>query len=208
MRTVILSILLVFATMLSAQTANCKLISWNIRDFGKSKNDAEIAMMAQILRGYDVIAIQEVVAKHPGGAKAVARLTAALDQTGADYDYKVSDPTQSSSGHTRERYAFIWRTSTVKLVGRPRLLSAYAKTIEREPYFATFSWEGKEFNVVNLHARPHDQQPEQELAALRIQSLILGLNVDINLLLKIKKQHLEKRFKKVKTHILEKKIIF
>ena len=123
--------------------------------------------MAQILRGYDVIAIQEVVAKHPGGAQAVARLADALDRTGADYDYRVSDPTQSSSPHTRERYAYIWRTATVSLVGRPRLLSAYAKTIEREPYFATFSWEGKEFNVVNLHARPHNQQPEQELSALR-----------------------------------------
>lgn len=123
--------------------------------------------MAKILRGYDVIAIQEVVAKHPGGAKAVARLTAALERTGADYDYIVSDPTQSSSSHKRERYAYIWRTSTIKLIGRPHLLSAYAKTIEREPYFATFEWEGKAFNVVNLHARPHDQQPEQELSALK-----------------------------------------
>lgn len=123
--------------------------------------------MAEILRGYDVIAIQEVVAKDPGGAKAVARLADALDRTGADYDYVYSNATQSSSPHTRERYAYIWRTSTVKMVGRPRLLSAFAKTIEREPYFATFSWEGKEFDVVNLHARPHDQQPEQELAALR-----------------------------------------
>jgi len=123
--------------------------------------------MAQILRGYDVIAIQEVVAKDVGGAHAVARLTDALDRTGADYDYVVSNPTQSSSPHKRERYAYIWRTARVKLIGRPKLLSAYAKTVEREPFLATFEWEGKAFNVVNLHARPHDQQPEQELAALR-----------------------------------------
>jgi endonuclease/exonuclease/phosphatase family metal-dependent hydrolase len=154
-------------TALSAQTDNCKIITWNIRDFGKTKSDAEIELMAKILRGYDVIAIQEVVAKDPGGAQAVARLADAMDKTGANYDYSVSDPTQSSSPHTRERYAYIWRTSTVEMIGRPQLLSAYAKTIEREPYFATFSWEGKEFNVVNLHARPHDQHPEQEIAALR-----------------------------------------
>jgi endonuclease/exonuclease/phosphatase family metal-dependent hydrolase len=141
-------------TALSAQTDNCKIITWNIRDFGKTKSDAEIELMAKILRGYDVIAIQEVVAKDPGGAQAVARLADAMDKTGANYDYSVSDPTQSSSPHTRERYAYIWRTSTVEMIGRPQLLSAYAKTIEREPYFATFSWEGKEFNVVNLHARP------------------------------------------------------
>jgi len=152
---------------MSAQTDNCKLISWNIRDFGKTKSAAEIDLMAKILRGYDVIAIQEVVAKDPGGARAIARLADALDRTGADYDYVYSNATESSSSHTSERYAYIWRTSTIKLVGRPVLLSAYAKTIEREPYFATFSWEGKQFNVVNLHARPHDQQPEQELSALR-----------------------------------------
>jgi len=115
-RNYLLAVLLVFATAVSAQTGNCKLISWNIRDLGRTKSDAEIELMAQVLRGYDVIAIQEVVAKHPGGAKAVARLTDALDKMGADYDYSVSDPTQSSSPHTRERYAYIWRTSTVKTI--------------------------------------------------------------------------------------------
>jgi len=123
--------------------------------------------MAQVLRGYDVIAIQEVVAKDPAGARAVARLDAALDLTGAEYDYRVSDPTRSSSSQIRERYAFLWRTDKVSLVGRPKLLSAYAKTIEREPYVAKFDWGGKEFRVVNFHARPYDQQPEEEFAKFR-----------------------------------------
>ena len=123
--------------------------------------------MAQVLRGMDVIAIQEVVAKDPAGAKAVARLASALSRTGAEYDFRVSDPTNSSSPHIRERYAFIWRTSTIKLVGRPRLLSAFAKTVEREPYLAEFEWQGKRFHVVNFHARPYSEQPEQELALFR-----------------------------------------
>ena len=153
--------------LLLAQTPNVKLISWNLCELGRSKSADEIDLIAQVLRGYDVIAIQEVVAKDPAGAQAVARLADALDRTGDDYDYRVSHPTRSSSPPTRERYAFLWKTATVQLVGRPRLLSAYAKTVEREPYLAEFSWRGRHFRVANLHTRPHDAQPEGEVAALR-----------------------------------------
>lgn len=160
------SLTLCFA--LAAQPpANLKLASWNLRELGGSKSDAEIALMAEVLRGYDVIAVQEVVAEDPAGAKAVARLAAALDRTGADYDYRVSHPTRGRSPFVRERYAFLWRTASVELVGRPKLLSAFAKTIAREPYVAMFSWGGKPFRVATFHARPHDAAPEGELALLR-----------------------------------------
>ena len=142
-----------------AQTPNLKVASWNIRDLGRSKSDGDIDSMAQLLRGFDLIAVQEVVAKDPAGAKAVARLADALDRTGSDYDYRVSDPTRSSSPYVRERYAYLWRTSTVELVRRPRLLAAFAKTIEREPYLATFAWHGKRFRIANFHARPSTSSP-------------------------------------------------
>ena len=148
-------------------TEHLKLASWNIQDLGRTKSPEDIALMAAVLRGYDVIAVQEVVARDPAGAQAVARLAEALDRTGSDYDYRVSDPTRSSSGAMRERYAFLWRTASVALVGRPKLLSAYAKTIEREPYLATFAWGGRRFRVATFHGRPHDAHPEQEVARLR-----------------------------------------
>lgn len=159
--------LLLAATLALAQGTNLKIVTWNIADLGQSKSDAEIALMADVLRGYDVIAIQEVVGKDPAGAKAVARLAAALDRRGADYDYRVSNPTRSSSSAISERYAYLWRTSAVQLVGRPTLMGAYAKTVEREPYLARFRWEGKDLRLVNFHARPHDHQPEQEIAKFR-----------------------------------------
>ncbi len=167
MRKLLAAWLLLFSLTVCAQGDHVKLLSWNIRDLGGSKDDAEIQLMARVMRDYDVIAIQEVVAKDPAGAKAVARLVAVLDRSGADFDYRVSEPTASSSAHISERYAFIWRTSKVKLVGRPRLLSAFAKTIEREPYLAEFEWDRKRFRVANFHARPHDKQPEQEIAQLK-----------------------------------------
>lgn len=163
----LLCLLLFAAAAALAQEPNLKVVSWNIADLGRTKSDAEIELMASVLRGYDVIAIQEVVAKDPAGARAVARLAAALDRRGADYDYRVSDPTRSSSGAISERYAFLWRTGSIQLRGRPQLMAAYAKTVEREPYLATFRWRNKDFRVINFHARPHDHQPEREIAAMR-----------------------------------------
>ena len=161
------------------QGTNLKLVTWNIAELGRSKSDAEIELMASVLRGYDVIAVQEVVGKDPAGAEAVARLAAALDRRGADYDYRVSDPTRSSSGSVSERYAFLWRTATVRLRGRPQLLRAYAKTVEREPYSAEFVWErangdtgggpplASPFRLATFHARPRSRRPEREVAKLR-----------------------------------------
>jgi hypothetical protein len=50
-------------------SAELVFVSWNIRDFGKRCSDEVINEMAQMLRHADIVAIQEVVAKDPGGAK-------------------------------------------------------------------------------------------------------------------------------------------
>ena len=88
------------------------IVSWNISHFGKTKDASEIKRIAQIVRDFDIIAIQEVVAIDPAGAKAVARLADELNRMGAKWDYRVSNPTNSSSGKT-ERYAFIWKSKKV-----------------------------------------------------------------------------------------------
>ena len=73
--------------------------------------------MAQTIKSFDIVAIQEVVAGY-GGAQAVARLADELNRKGAKWDYSVSNPT-SSSAYKTERYAFLWKTATVKLIGKP-----------------------------------------------------------------------------------------
>lgn len=137
------------------------LVSWNIQHFGKTKEAAEIAIMARSLRDADLVAVQEVVAGY-GGAQAVARLAEALNRTGASWDYRISDPT-SSTPHTRERYAFLWKSKRITLIGRPSLESQYVEEINREPFFADFRIEGKEICLVNFHARPKNKQPEREV---------------------------------------------
>jgi endonuclease/exonuclease/phosphatase family metal-dependent hydrolase len=95
-------LLFLISTFCFSQT---KLLSWNIENLGKSKSDKTINYIANALRDYDIIAIQEVVAGY-GGAQAVARLADELNRKGAKWDYVISDPT-SSSAYKTERYAFI-----------------------------------------------------------------------------------------------------
>lgn len=127
-----------------------KLLSWNIENFGKSKSEETINYIANTLREYDIIAIQEVVAGY-GGAHAVAKLADELNRKGAKWDYVISDPT-SSSAYKTERYAFIWKTNKVKKIGGAWLEQKYHLEIDREPYFCTFEYKNKQFTVVNFHA--------------------------------------------------------
>ena len=131
------------------------------KDMGKSKDATEIRFIAETIRHADIVAIQEVVAGD-GGAQAVARLVLELNTMGASWDYVVSDPT-SSSAYKTERYAFVWKKSKAKLIGKPWLEKKYGILIDREPYFATFSIGGKSLTVVNFHAITKSKQPETEV---------------------------------------------
>ena len=151
-------LLLLISTFCFSQT---KLLSWNIENLGKSKSDKTINYIANTLRDYDIIAIQEVVAGY-GGAQAVARLADELNRKGAKWDYIISDPT-SSSAYKTERYAFIWKTSKLKKIGNAWLEKKYHLEIDREPYFCTFQYQNKQFTVVNFHAITKNRQPETEI---------------------------------------------
>jgi hypothetical protein len=110
------------------------LCSWNIRDFGKSKNDSTIQFIANTVKDYDIVIIQEVVAGY-GGPQAVTRLRDALNRKGFKWDYVISDPIFGSSYKT-ERYAFLWKTSKVKKVRKSWLEEKYKTEIDREPFYS------------------------------------------------------------------------
>ena len=154
----ILVLLLVSFSFLWSQPI---LVSWNIQNFGQSKSDAELEFIANLVRNYDFVALQEVVAGN-GGAQAVAKLADILNRKGAKWDYAISNPTKSSPYKT-ERYAFLWKTKNIKLIGKPWLDAFYEANIEREPYMATFEYDKKQFTLVNFHAVPKKDQPETEI---------------------------------------------
>lgn len=164
------TLVLSFIVSISLCGQGLSIVSWNLKDFGQSRDDHEIELIASEIRHADIVAIQEVVAKHPGGAKAVARLADELNRTGSQWDYAVSDPTRSPSSYIAERYAFLWKKSKVSLTGgRAILLDELANRVHREPYLAHFKTKkGDIISVVNYHACTHKKTyPErQEVAAI------------------------------------------
>lgn len=99
--------------------AQTKVISWNLKNFGKSKSQPALNFIANTVKDYDIIAVQEVVAGY-GGAQTVAKLADLLNEKGSKWNYSISDPTSGSS-YKRERYAFIWKSNKVKLKEIPGL---------------------------------------------------------------------------------------
>ena len=142
-----------------------KIATWNIRDLGRTKNDDEILKIAKIIKDNDIVAIQEVVAKDPAGAQAVAKIADELNRMGSKWDYSISDPTNGSSAYKSERYAFLWKTSKVKLVHKPFLDKELEILITREPYIAEFKLKkgSESFFIINFHSRKFDDNPEEEI---------------------------------------------
>lgn len=159
----IFSLLLLLFLSLTTTSQSIKICSWNLFDFGKSKSDTEIEFIAKTVSVFDIIMIQEVVAKDPGGAQAVGRLGEALKRLGAKWEYRISDATSGENSYKRERYAYLWKPSKISLVGRPWLEVKYSNEINREPYLATFNMGEKEFTLINFHAITKSMQPETEI---------------------------------------------
>lgn len=151
-RLLILFCLLICSQLGYSQNSEFTLISWNIRDFGDSKDSLEIERIAEILRDADIVSIQEVVAG-PGGSKAVARLSDVLNRKGAKWDYQISDPTGSPKG-AKEKYALLWKTSRLKRRGRGNLLKELDSQIYREPFLMNLYSNNRKISILSFHARP------------------------------------------------------
>jgi deoxyribonuclease-1-like protein len=151
--------------LISSNTEALKIATWNIRDLGRTKDANEILQIANIIRDIDIVAIQEVVAKDPAGALAVAKIVDELNRMGSKWDYRISDPTKSPSVYMSERYAFLWKTSKVKLLTRAYLDTTLQEVCYREPFIGKFQLKrgGDPFFVINFHSRKHNENPEKEI---------------------------------------------
>lgn len=148
-----------------SDSTSISIISWNIQHLGRSKSEEVIYEIAKILRHYDIVAIQEVVAKDPAGAQAVARIADELNRMGFQWDYQVSDPTKSPSVYISERYAFLWKPSRVQMIQRAKLDTELEDLCFREPFVAKFKQKGRNdfFYVMNYHSRKYNDKPEEEI---------------------------------------------
>lgn len=141
-----------------------RLLTWNLYNFGRSKDAGEVAFIADVVRDFDLVAIQEVTTG-PAGPQAVARLDDELDRRGAAWDYTVSDPT---TGTGTERYAYLWKPSRIRLLGPAWLDSVLSVPVDREPYLARFEVRGtgRRLLVASFHAVPTSKNPAREVTLL------------------------------------------
>ncbi len=148
--------------------ANITIGSWNLQHLGSKKPDVAIKLMAECLKDFDLVALQEVGIRE-GGAQAVARLVDALNRKGQHWDYRISEPTTAMEEHAGESecYAFVWKTAKVKLTGKAYLAKGFEGLISREPYIGVFKAGDKELTLVNFHALPKKKQPEKEIKYLK-----------------------------------------
>ena len=159
MKKTFLLLLLLFQTVVFAQEFS--VLTWNIANLGKSKSDAELTKIAEIISQADIVAIQEVVSSYHG-AQAVSKILAKLNKKNNIWDYSLSNVTQST-GNRAERYVFFWKKNKCKIKRKFELESIYANPIEREPYIGSFTIGSKEVKIFNFHALPKKHNPEQEI---------------------------------------------
>ncbi len=163
-RLYVIALLLFVSSYFPAQQIS--VATWNVQHLGNSKNQETINAIADIIKSFDVVAVQEVVGKT--GSAAVERVVNRLNAGDSAKRWKasVSDITTGSPSES-DRYAFFYNSHRVLLVSKPSLYTKYSKQIVREPYLATFSVSGLRFTLVNFHAVPKSRQPEQEIKYLK-----------------------------------------
>nr|BAB62090.1 deoxyribonuclease I precursor [Bufo japonicus] len=136
-----------------------KIASFNIERFavGKVDDPTVLSLLIQILRRYELIAVQEVMSKDN---TAIIRLVQELNAaTGLHYNLLISDHLGRSS--YREKYVYIYREDILK----PTEWYHYDDGCEncgtdvfiREPFVARFSsltTELKDFALVSIHTSP------------------------------------------------------
>ncbi|HUF38152.1 MAG TPA: endonuclease/exonuclease/phosphatase family protein [Anaerolineales bacterium] len=151
--------------------------TWNVQAFGgfyngwdetkgsPKRNLRGLASIAEIIRLYDVIALQEVKRDTSGLRFLLSEFL------GSDWDVLLSDVTAGDKGNT-ERMAFIYDTRRVRpsglageIVLPPASRAGPVEQFDRTPYMASFSAGGMKFTLISAHIR-YGSIPEDRLAEI------------------------------------------
>ena len=142
-----------------------RIASFNIQVFGKSKLSKTHVMdrLAQIVRQFDLVAIQEIRSKDQGIVPQFVDLINAADR---QYDYVIGPRLGRTS--SKEQYAFVFDTASVE-VDRDQLYTVDDQqddVLHREPLVGWFRVRGPPadeaftFTLVNIHTDPDEVEKE------------------------------------------------
>lgn len=145
-----------------------RVATFNIQVFGNSKLEKPRVMevLAEIVRRFDVVAIQEIQSPSDD---LLPRFIDLVNSAGRHYDYVISERVGRDS--STEQYAFVYDQSTIE-VDRNQLyvVNDPDDVLHREPLVGWFRVRGPNpeeaftFTLANIHVDPDDV--EAELSAL------------------------------------------
>ncbi len=127
-----------------AYIGKLRLASWNIRIFSNdSRDDDKLRKICNILKNYDFIAIIEL-----RDEPVLIRTTDLLKAMGKEYGYEISDEVGRG---VKERYAFIYDKSKVKVIEPGMIFHDPDDELIREPYYGTFKSGNFDFTIIATH---------------------------------------------------------
>jgi deoxyribonuclease-1-like protein len=146
-----------------------KIASFNIQVFGRAKlaKPAVMEVLADVVRRFDVVAIQEVRAATDD---ILPRFIQKINAGGRKYDYLIGPRLGRTS--SKEQYAFVYDTATIETDRRALYtVEDPADLLHREPLVASFRVRGPPaneaftFTLVNAHTDPDEVSQEVDALA-------------------------------------------
>lgn len=147
-----------------------RIASFNIEAFGNMKagKDYVVVRLADIIRKFDIVAIQEVRSQND---YLIPNFVTLVNQPGRRYDHVIGPRVGRTA--SKEQYVYIFDTDRIEVDRQ----SVYTITdpddlMHREPLVATFMVRGTNpdeaftFTLVNVHTDPNQPDLNQELDAL------------------------------------------
>ncbi len=142
-------------------TANnvIKIAEFNIQIFGQTKlgKTQVVDMLARIVRGFDVVLVQEI--RDSSETTAPAFLDIINSMEGPRYAFVRSDRLGRSS--SKEAYAYFYNTETVQYQADSAFVyNDTGDVFEREPFIASFRSGEFDFTLIGIHTKPDDAYNE------------------------------------------------
>lgn len=167
MRRSLFGILLVSCVLIVSAAAaadEVRIATFNIQVFGKTKvtKPAIRASLAEIIRNFDIVAIQEF--KDSSEETPDIFLTA-INKSGRRYAYLLSERTgtQPNDHGSQEQYAFYYDRERIEVVDAGALFDDSTDDLfQREPFTARFGVKGTTFTftLTTIHTRPESAVAE------------------------------------------------
>jgi len=141
-----------------------RIASFNIQVFGESKlaKPDVMRVLAEVVRRFDVVAIQEIRATTQD---VMPRFLQMINAEGATYDFVIGPRLGRTS--SKEQYAFVYNKASVELVpGSVYTVDDPDDRLHREPLVAGFSVRGPPpaqaftFTLIDIHTDPDEVHKE------------------------------------------------